>query len=188
MADSGNIRLIDYVINNYDSVELGKTSIEYRNSDGTYAKTVLISKRIDEKGSYYVVEAVPDLKNRDEIYVAYAYIGNKKGASQVSHAKSLSQTSETKAESAPDKTLAQDEDMVNSLRDNRSNREILVNALESTAKNDTEKQILEDYKQMADTLDMFESLKKEKQKAMRSAETAEERDRYLKIYPIEWTR
>lgn len=178
MADIENIGLIDYVINNYDSVELGKTSIEYRNSDGTYAKTVLISKQIDGKGNYYVVEAIPDLKNRDEIHVTSAYIGNKKGASQVSHAKSLSQTSETKAESTPDKTLSQDEDTVNSLRDNRSNREILVNALESTAKNDTEKQILEDYKQMADTLDMFESLKKEKQKAMRSAETAEERDRY----------
>ena len=124
MADSGNIGLIDYVINNYDGIELGKTSIEYRNSDGTYAKTVLISKQIDGKGNYYVVEAIPDLKNRDEIHVASAYIGNKKGASQVSHAKSLSQTSETKPESTPNKTLAQDEDTVNSLRDNRSNREI----------------------------------------------------------------
>lgn len=72
----------------------------------------------------------------------------------------------------------QDEEAANSLRDNRSNREILVNALESTTRNETEKRILEDYKQMAGTLDMLEELKREKQRAMGDAQTAEERDGY----------
>ena len=179
MAASENIGLIDYVVNNYDSIKLGgKNTTAYRNSTGESAKTIVLSKNIGKDGSYYVVEAVPELTKSSAIHVMSAYIGNKKGASQVSHAESPPPTSESEVAPTPDKTLSQEDDDVNSLRDNRSNREILVNALESTAKNDTEKQILEDYKQMADTLDMFESLKKEKQKAMRSAETAEERDRY----------
>ena len=42
----------------------------------------------------------------------------------MSHAKSLPRTSKPKPESTPNKMLAQDEDTVNSLRYNRSNREI----------------------------------------------------------------
>ena len=73
-----NIGRIQYVLDNYDSVEQlvdsnGKVvkSSEYYSSDGTKANLVQYKKRID--GTFYLVEAVPDTK-RKQVQVVTAYI------------------------------------------------------------------------------------------------------------------
>lgn len=89
MADIKNIGRIQYVLDNYDSVEqlVGKKgkpekSGEFRNADSTPANMVQYKKRID--GTFYLVEAVPDTKRRQvQVVTAYIQPNKKDGASQV---------------------------------------------------------------------------------------------------------
>jgi len=67
------------------------------------------------------------------------------------------------------------EDIHYSYRDDpRSNRELLADALMSAAKTKRERELLEAYKKTIGSLDMLERLKREKTKAMKAAETADE--------------
>lgn len=69
MKDVNDIARIEYVIINYDNIELSKrTSKNYKNSDGTPAKQIVYSKRIN--GNYYIAEAVPDSKAKRLIIVS----------------------------------------------------------------------------------------------------------------------
>lgn len=81
MKDYHDLARLSYVINNYDNIREGKISEEYRNSDGSFAKTVELQKKIDD-GFYYVVEAVPDAKNKT-LHVVSAYINKKDTFSDV---------------------------------------------------------------------------------------------------------
>ena len=71
MSDLHELAKIGYVIDNYDKIREGKISRQYRNADGTLAKTVELQKKIDDD-YYYVVEAVPDAKLKT-LHVVSAY-------------------------------------------------------------------------------------------------------------------
>lgn len=104
MRDVNDIGRIQYVIDNYDTMEHGGTTGAYRyqDSDGkqVHAQTVLIKKKVN--GTYFVVEAVPDTKKKT-LYVLSAYMsknGQKETASSlVGDAEAYRYTSETKAKS-----------------------------------------------------------------------------------------
>lgn len=81
MKDYHDLAKVSYVIDNYDNIKEGKRSEEFKNSDGTYAKTVELQKKIDD-GFYYVVEAVPDAKNKT-LHIVSAYINKKDTFSDV---------------------------------------------------------------------------------------------------------
>lgn len=80
MKNAEDIAKIQYIIDNYDTIERGKRDTRaFRNADGTKGKTIEMSKRIN--GTYYVIEVVPDNKNKT-IQVLSAY-KSKKRRSQV---------------------------------------------------------------------------------------------------------
>lgn len=71
MADINDIARMQYVIDNYDNIELlDEKSREYKDNKGKYSPLIRLSKRVN--GNYYVVEAVPDTKRR-ELAVISAY-------------------------------------------------------------------------------------------------------------------
>ena len=75
MQDINDLARIGYVIDNYDNVKLGlKDSKAFRNSDGTRAKTVEITKIIGDK-IYHVIEAVP-VSRRNTANTISVYIEN----------------------------------------------------------------------------------------------------------------
>lgn len=121
MEDIDNIGLISYVIDNYTNIEKGKLSVENKNSDNTFADTIIMSMPYNDK-YYYLVEAVPILKNKNELRVVSAYIGQKKETSQVANGKTFPvRTSESALESISDSKIAPTSNDVNkkfSLRDN----------------------------------------------------------------------
>jgi len=80
MADFNDLARIDYVISNYDSMELGnKKSSEFLNSDGSPADTIEISKQVDNR--YFIIEAVPDNKAKS-LQVVTAYMQTNKNSSK----------------------------------------------------------------------------------------------------------
>lgn len=94
MADDETLARMVYILNNYDSVELGNSTKGTRLANGEYAPTVVFSKKVD--GTYYTVEAVTDAKTKtNRIVSAYA---SKKEAYPVSYADSLPRTSTPKPE------------------------------------------------------------------------------------------
>ena len=74
---------------------------------------------------------------------------------------------------------SENEDIRFSLRDNRSNRKILADVLETAAANEEEKLILAEYKKQIDELDILESLKKAKLEAVWGSISSEDRSRYF---------
>lgn len=73
MADDMTLSRIGYILDNYDSFELGNgTTSKVRLANGDQAPKVVFSKKID--GTYYVVEAVTDAKTKTNRVVT-AYIG-----------------------------------------------------------------------------------------------------------------
>lgn len=110
MADDETLARIAYVLNNYDSVELGNSAKGTRLANGEYAPTVVFSKKVD--GTYYTVEAVTDAKTKTNRIVS-AYV-SKKEAYPVSHADSLPRTSTPKPElTSFDKSISNLSDNVN---------------------------------------------------------------------------
>ena len=93
MEDAYDIARLGYIVNNYDQVSAGIGSSEYKNSDGSKACTVVLSKEIGN-GVYYVIEAVPESKKRT-LHVVSAFLSKKETTSQVPDAKSPRRTSET---------------------------------------------------------------------------------------------
>lgn len=121
MKDIDNIGLINYVIDNYTNIEKGKLSVENKNSDNSFADTIIMSMPYNDK-YYYLVEAVPILKNKNELRIVSAYIGQKKETSQVANGKTFPvRTSESALESISNSKIAPASNDVNkkfSLRDN----------------------------------------------------------------------
>ena len=75
MQDINDIARIQYVLDNYDSVEAAGTSAAYvtnkENGKHANAQTVKFSKAVN--GTYYVVEAVPDTSKKI-VYIVTAYM------------------------------------------------------------------------------------------------------------------
>lgn len=106
MSDTGDIARMQYVLDNYDSIEEGGRSSAYQtvkpNGKPGQAKTVVFSKAVD--GTYYVVEAVPDTKAKT-VFIVSAYLSNKKtGDMQTADAEASRFTSETKNAQSPVKS------------------------------------------------------------------------------------
>jgi len=85
MADVNDIARMQYVIDNYDDIELSnKHNNEFKNSDGTPSQIVQMKKRVN--GDYYVIEAVPD-SSKKTVHIISAYkTGIKKEERQVANA------------------------------------------------------------------------------------------------------
>ncbi len=97
MRDLNDLARIQYVLDNYDSVEAGKGTKAYRTNRGNGkqgpAKTVVFSKAVN--GTYYVVEAVPDTKARTT-YIVSAYMAkNKTDAGHAADANAPTRTAKT---------------------------------------------------------------------------------------------
>ena len=107
LSDNRDIARIPYILRNYDHAEDGENPTKaYKNKDGSPAKTVVFSKKIN--GTFYVVEAITD--NR-KIWVLSAYI-NKKGTSQVRDADAPRRTANTEFASVPSNIISNAEDDV----------------------------------------------------------------------------
>ena len=96
MADSNDVGRIQYVLDNYDSVEDGGTTTAYwetkDNGHNRKAKTVVFSKKVN--GTYYVVEAAPVTKAKS-LYIVSAYMQKNGTQQRLSDAKAPQFTSKT---------------------------------------------------------------------------------------------
>ncbi|MEG0383029.1 MAG: hypothetical protein RR597_07300, partial [Christensenella sp.] len=119
MANIEDIGRIQYVLDNYDSVDIltdqnGEpvTTSTFLNSDGTQSDVLVFSKRIN--GTYYIIEAVPVSKTSKLQILSSRIVKNKKGASQVLNMQSPQLTSETPLAIAPlDSNISQGKQNVN---------------------------------------------------------------------------
>ncbi len=154
MSNDGDIAKMEYALKNAEKITpSGKTqAYSYmKNGYNRTADTILYEKNIGEK-TYFVVEAVPET-NAKTLYIVSAFISKtktKKGASQLIDANSPNATSQNGSVLAPNKSIPQDTDSVNSKFSDRygeSNRSLLAEALESVAKNDAEREQLAKYKE-----------------------------------------
>lgn len=86
MSDSNDVGRVQYVLDNYDSVEHGGTTDAYwetkPNGHNRRAQTVLFKKKVN--GTYYVVEAAPVTKAKS-LYVVSAYMDGTKKAEAIPH-------------------------------------------------------------------------------------------------------
>lgn len=107
MRDLNDIARIQYVIDNYDSIEHGGTSSAYvyQNKYGrnANAQTVIMKKKVN--GTYFVVEAVPDTSKKT-VFITSAYMSkdgtNKSAASSSGNAEAPRVTSETATKNTAD--------------------------------------------------------------------------------------
>ena len=85
MANPEDLAKLEYILNDYDEIVLSnsKKTGAYRNSDGSLAEKVMISKRIN--GTYYVIEAVPDSKAKS-LDIVSVYKSNPKNAEKTKKA------------------------------------------------------------------------------------------------------
>lgn len=81
MKEQHDLAKISYVINEYEKIKEGKGTKEFKNNDGTYSKTIVLQKKINDE-YYYVVEAVPDAKLRT-LHIVSAYKNKKDTLSDV---------------------------------------------------------------------------------------------------------
>ena len=81
MSDLHDLAKINYIIENYVKLRMGKMSKEYKNSDGSRAKTIELQKKIDDR-YYYVIEAVPCAKVKS-LHVVSAYTNKNDTFSEV---------------------------------------------------------------------------------------------------------
>lgn len=103
MKDINDYGEIATICEEYTNIEVGNESKGLRNSDGTFAKKIVLSKDI-EKGTMYVVEAVPILKNNFELQVVSAYIKAKKEEVQARNTYGPAQTSKNEVASSSSKS------------------------------------------------------------------------------------
>lgn len=131
MSDSADIAKMEYAMQNFDDISLGKSTQAYKNIENGKtrgAKTVLYEKSIGEK-SYYVVQAVPDTKAKT-LFVVATFIGEKgykKGAPQFTNADSLGATSEIGTANASNRSIPQNSDLSTG---NATSTSVTVNILQ----------------------------------------------------------
>ncbi len=107
MRNNQDIARINYVLQNYDSMELSyRKNTEYKNRDGSFSQNVILSKKIN--GTYFVIEAVPDT---GKIGIVSAYM-DKNGAPQVPDELSPGRNVQNELASAPNEMLAQEDNSV----------------------------------------------------------------------------
>ena len=94
MANTEDIARIQYVLDNFDSVDIARKqngkpvySKKYKNKDGSPAPVLEFVKKVD--GHYYVSEAIPDAAAQTLWITSARIVPNKKGAYQVPDASAL---------------------------------------------------------------------------------------------------
>lgn len=81
MANPEDLAKLEYILNDYDNMVLSnKKTGGYRNSDGSPAKKVMLTKRIN--GTYYIVEAAPDSKAKT-LDIVSVYKSNPKNEKKI---------------------------------------------------------------------------------------------------------
>jgi len=70
MSNVDDIARMEYVMWNFDSIELSKENRRFSNTDGSVPNTLLYKKRIN--GNYYIAQVAPDTKNK-KMYIVTAY-------------------------------------------------------------------------------------------------------------------
>ena len=113
MSDIHDLAKMGYVIENYDKIREGEGSKQYKNGDGSKAKTVELQKKIDEE-YYYVVEAVPDAKLKT-LHVVSAYKNKNDTFSEVAVSKDPSRYVQDEPQSnvSSENMIPTKEDIVN---------------------------------------------------------------------------
>ncbi len=111
MADINDIGRIEYVLKNYDNINLAtdnkgkpKKSKWSKNKDGSYAEMVIYEKKID--GTMYVVEAVPDTKTK-LLQIVSAYIKKRSNSGPEHAASSPQDTPKAPTAFAPNQSIPQ---------------------------------------------------------------------------------
>lgn len=142
MSDVNDIARIEYVLQNYDSIEKGNADKinKYMNSDNTPSSNVVYTKRVN--GNYYVVEAVPDSKAKT-LQIVSAYKTKAEGVSQVLNMpEDPQQTSETLHAFAPsDTNVSQRKNYVNSVPAMVDGQSISVNGIDHIETNGNQTQL-----------------------------------------------
>ena len=129
MRDINDIARMQYVLDNYDSIEDGGYTRAYttNKSNGRpgQAKTVRYVKAVN--GTYYVVEAVPDTKAKTAFIVS-AYMSNAKtGDSQTTDAKAPAWTAKTENANSPvSDSIIRESDMGVNLQSSPAGVQILL--------------------------------------------------------------
>ena len=118
MADNDEIGILNYILKNYDHIEKGwKKDRHHKNSDNTYADTIMIRCKINDD-YYFVNISVPDINKKGKnIYVLSEY-KNKKGTSQVGNASKPHPDVQNELPSVPNFNINQNSENVNSSGDN----------------------------------------------------------------------
>lgn len=134
MSDVNDLARIEYVLENYDNIELAKDDNgRYRDSDNKLSKSVVYSKRVN--GNYYVVEAVPDSKAKT-LHVVSAYKTKAEGVSQVLNmSEDLQSTSKTPHALAPsDNNISQKKSYVNAVPATIDGQSVTINGIDRIEK------------------------------------------------------
>lgn len=122
MADERDIARLEYVLNNYDDIEiLDDISKEYRDKNQNPSPIIRYSKRID--GTYYVVEAVPDTKKQQlPVVSAYKTKATERQTSDV-QAPTRNVRNASAGDALSDYSITQKGNVVNSENQNRDEME-----------------------------------------------------------------
>ena len=126
MGDLSEIEHIEYILENYEDIEVGLGSKKYKNRDNSHAKTVVLTAKI-ENSNIYVVEAVPDT-NKKVLKVVSEY--KKETALQVNHSKNTPhRTSKNELASAvSNNSIAQESENDNNILKQDRNTDVIKKA------------------------------------------------------------
>ena len=141
MSDVNDLARIEYVLENYDSMDIQKMEEgnkalngRYRDADNNLSRSVVYySKRVN--GNYYVVEAVPDSKAKT-LHVISAYKTKAEGVSQVLNMSEDPQlTPKTPHALAPsDNNVSQKKSYVNPVSANVDGQSVTINGIDRIEK------------------------------------------------------
>ena len=136
MSDVNDLARIEYVLENYDSMDIQRMkegnkalNSRYRDTDNNLSRSVVYSKRVN--GNYYVVEAVPDSKAKT-LHIISAYKTKAEGVSQVLNMSEDPQlTPKTPHALAPsDNNISQKKSYVNAVSATIDGQSVTINGID----------------------------------------------------------
>ncbi len=140
MSDVNDLARIEYVLENYDSMDIQRMkegnkalNSRYRDTDNNLSRSVVYSKRVN--GNYYVVEAVPDSKAKT-LHIISAYKTKAEGVSQVLNMSEDPQlTPKTPHALAPsDNNISQKKSYVNAVPATIDGQSVTINGIDRIEK------------------------------------------------------
>lgn len=140
MSDVNDLARIEYVLENYDSMDIQRMkegnkalNSRYRDTDNNLSRSVVYSKRVN--GNYYVAEAVPDSKAKT-LHIISAYKTKAEGVSQVLNMSEDPQlTPKTPHALAPsDNNISQKKSYVNAVPATIDGQSVTINGIDRIEK------------------------------------------------------